>query len=85
MVRQLRAKYETFMRAIRYSHAAGGELEPFQFLLGHVSIQTTERYLGRKQRIQAAVNHKIGTEPAEGATRSLSADHAFTNQNEQCG
>ena len=25
-------------------HAAGGELERIQFLLGHVSVQTTERY-----------------------------------------
>jgi len=31
-------------------HSAGGELEQIQFLLGHVSVQTTERYLGCKQR-----------------------------------
>lgn len=48
----------------RLCHAAGGELEHFQFLLGHVSIQTTERYLGCKQRIRSAVNDRIGIEPA---------------------
>jgi hypothetical protein len=31
--------------------------------LGHVSIQTTERYLGCKQRIRGAVNDRIGIEP----------------------
>jgi site-specific recombinase XerD len=40
-----------------------GELEQIQFLLGHVSVQTTERYLGRKQRIRSAVNDRIGIEP----------------------
>lgn len=44
-------------------HAAGGELEQIQFLLGHVSVQTTERYLGCKQRIRGAVNDRIGIEP----------------------
>jgi len=40
--------------------ASGGELEQIQFLLGHVSVQTTERYLGCKQRIRSAVNNRIG-------------------------
>jgi len=44
-------------------HGAGGELEQIQFLLGHVSVQTTERYLGSKQRINGAVNDRIGIEP----------------------
>jgi site-specific recombinase XerD len=43
--------------------ASGGELEQIQFLLGHVSVQTTERYLGCKQRIRSAVNDRIGIEP----------------------
>ena len=44
-------------------HEAGGELEQIQFLLGHVSVQTTERYLGCKQRLRNAVNDRIGLEP----------------------
>jgi|CZKD01.1.fsa_nt_gi integrase len=44
-------------------HEAGGELEQIQFLLGHVSVQTTERYLGCKQRFRNAVNDHIGLEP----------------------
>jgi site-specific recombinase XerD len=47
----------------RLCHSAGGELEQIQFLLGHVSVQTTERYLGCKQRFQGAVNDRIGIEP----------------------
>ena len=43
----------------RLCHQAGGELEQIQFLLGYVSIQTTERYLGCKQRIQNAGNDLI--------------------------
>jgi len=39
----------------RLCHASGGELEQIQFPLGHVSVQTTERYLGCKQRIRSAV------------------------------
>src|SRR2546430_2761556 len=30
----------------RLCNRAGGELEQIQFMLGHVSVQTTERYLG---------------------------------------
>jgi site-specific recombinase XerD len=49
----------------RFCHAAGGELEQIQFLLGHVSVQTTERYLGCKQRFREAVNDHLGIEPAQ--------------------
>ena len=47
----------------RLCHQAGGELEQIQFLLGHVSIETTERYLGCKQRLRNAVNDNIGLQP----------------------
>jgi site-specific recombinase XerD len=47
----------------RLCHMAGGEMEQIQFLLGHVSVQTTEKYLGSKQRLHGAVNDRIGIEP----------------------
>ena len=38
---------------------AGGELEQIQLLLGHASVQTTERYLGTKQDLVHAPNDGI--------------------------
>jgi integrase len=46
----------------RLCHESGGELEQIQFLLGHASVQTTERYLGCKQKLREAVNDRIGLE-----------------------
>ena len=39
--------------------AAGGELEQIQLLLGHASVQTTERHLGTKQDLVHAPNDAI--------------------------
>lgn len=47
----------------RLCHESGGELEQIQFLLGHVSVHTTEKYLGCKQRFREAVNDRLGIEP----------------------
>lgn len=46
----------------RLCHLAGGELEQIQFLLGRASVQTTERYLGCKQKSLNAVNDNLGIE-----------------------
>jgi site-specific recombinase XerD len=54
----------------RLCHEAGGELEQIQFLLGHLSVQTTEKYLGCKQRLREAVNDRIGLEPATNVTNA---------------
>jgi len=37
-------------------HDRGDELEQIQFLLGHASVQTTERYLGCEQNLGRPVN-----------------------------
>lgn len=41
---------------------AGGDLEQIQLLLGHASVQTTERYLGTEQQLGEAVNDGLGLE-----------------------
>jgi hypothetical protein len=69
----------------RLCRAAGGELEQIQFLLGHVSVQTTERYLGCTQRISSAVNDLIGTsrKPETGHLRKSCRQSARLRQDLQ--
>ena len=52
----------------RLCRNSGGELDQIQLLLGHVSIHTTEQYLGSRQRIRSAVNDRIGIEPGSCGT-----------------
>src|SRR5262249_9794001 len=48
--------------------AAGGQLEQIQLLLGHASVQTTERYLGTKQDLVHAPNDGIKLRVASSAS-----------------
>jgi hypothetical protein len=47
-------------RAPSSATSNGGELEQIQFLLGQVSVLTTERYLGCKQNLEEPVNDRFG-------------------------
>jgi integrase len=53
------ASHDCRRTAAKLCRAAGGELEQIQLLLGHASVQTTERYLGTKQDLVHAPNDGI--------------------------
>jgi site-specific recombinase XerD len=52
-------------------HDRGGELEQIQFLLGHASVQTTERYLGCKQNLGHPVNDLFDLETDAQSDRTI--------------
>ncbi len=47
----------------KFCRKAGGNLEQIPILLGHSSIQTTERYLETEQVLSRAVNNTLGLDP----------------------
>ncbi len=56
-------------------HSSGGELEQIQFLLGHASVQTTERYLGCKQNLGHPVNDLFDLKLDRALDRSFMSLH----------
>jgi integrase len=53
------APHDLRRTAAKLCRAKGSKLEQIQFLLGHESILTTERYLGSEQDLKNAVNDAL--------------------------
>jgi site-specific recombinase XerD len=54
------APHDLHRTCAKVCHVNGGELEQIQFLLGQVSVLTTERYLGCKQNLEEPVSDRFG-------------------------
>ena len=59
------APHDLRRTSAKLCRAGGGELEQIQLLLGHASVQTTERYLGTRQNLTDAPNDHTGLGLAE--------------------
>ncbi len=69
----------------RLCHEAGGELEQIQFLLGHASVLTTERYIGCKQRLSCAVNDRIAFRALDSSNTDLPEPAGLQNGGPRLG
>lgn len=54
------APHDLRRRCAKLRHVNGGDVQQIQFLLGHVSVLATERYLGCKQSLEEPVNDRFG-------------------------
>jgi hypothetical protein len=63
-------------------HSSGGELEQILFLLGHASVQTTERYLLVSPELFQGTQLKFGSRTAR---KTESTNELHLSQGMQCG
>jgi hypothetical protein len=70
VARPVRISYSTTPNDQISARSAGGELEQIQLLLGHASVQTTEKYLGTRQNLVRAPNDAIQLNVEERSERN---------------